>query len=126
MRIKDIDHFVLTVASIPRTVEFYTTVLGMRERTFDSGRTALLFGSHKINLHEVGHEIDPKAGVPTPGSADLCLLVEGDLTQIVRELRQRRVSIVLGPVNRTGARGPIRSIYIRDPDANLIELSVYR
>lgn len=125
MKINRLDHLVLTVADIPRTVGFYTTVLGVTPQTFGQGRTALLFGQHKINLHQAGHEIEPKAAHPTPGSADLCLIVEGDLSEVEEHLRSHDVPIIEGIVTRTGAQGPIHSLYIRDPDGNLIELSTY-
>jgi catechol 2,3-dioxygenase-like lactoylglutathione lyase family enzyme len=120
MRVERLDHLVLTVASIEASVAFYTSVLGMEAVTFRGGRTALVFGSSKINLHEAGREFSPKALRPTPGSADLCFIVEDALDNIVRELGSL---IEEGPVERTGARGPIVSIYLRDPDQNLIELS---
>jgi len=126
MRIDRLDHLVLTVADLAATVGFYTRVLGMAEVTFGDGRTALAFGSSKINLHEAGREFEPKAGRPTPGSADLCLIAAGSLEQVVEDLAAHGVAIEEGPVDRTGATGPIRSVYFRDPDRNLIEVSVYR
>lgn len=123
MRIESLDHLVLTVADPAATVRFYTSVLGMTEHTFGNGRTALLFGRSKINLHEAGHELEPKAARPTPGSADVCLLVSTPIDEIVAELRAAGVGVVEGPVERTGATGPIMSVYVRDPDDNLIELS---
>jgi catechol 2,3-dioxygenase-like lactoylglutathione lyase family enzyme len=100
-------------------VAFYTHVLGMTEMTFGAGRTALVFGNTKINLHQAGHEFDPKARRPTPGSADLCLITTDPLGQATEELAAHHVSIEEGPVERTGATGPIRSVYFRDPDGNL-------
>ena len=125
MRIDRLDHLVLTVADIDATVEFYTRVLGMQAVTFGAGRTALGFGRSKINLHRAGHEFEPKAHRPTPGSADLCLIADGSLDQVIEELAGRGVPIEEGPVERTGATGPIRSVYFRDPDRNLIEVSTY-
>ena len=124
MRIVSLDHLVLTVRDIPRTVAFYTTILGMSEVSF-SGRTALAFGNQKINLHQAGREFDPKAAHPTPGSADLCLIAETFIETVIAELKCHAVEIVEGPVFRTGARGPILSVYFRDPDGNLVEISNY-
>jgi catechol 2,3-dioxygenase-like lactoylglutathione lyase family enzyme len=123
MRIDRLDHFVLTVASIERTCDFYTRVLGMEVTTFGSGRKALKFGCQKINLHEAGREFEPKAEKPTPGSADICLITETLIEGVVQHLNQLGVLIEEGPVPRTGASGPILSVYIRDPDRNLIEIS---
>jgi len=120
-----LDHLVLTVADIDRTVAFYTGALGMTLTTFGAGRRALTFGTSKINLHQRGREYEPKAGTPTPGSADLCLIVDEPLDVVVAELAALGIPLEEGPVERTGARGPIVSVYIRDPDANLIELSNY-
>jgi catechol 2,3-dioxygenase-like lactoylglutathione lyase family enzyme len=120
MRVDRLDHLVLTVASIEASVAFYTSVLGMQALTFRGGRTALVFGSSKINLHEAGREFSPRARRPTPGSADLCFIVADALDDVVRQLGPL---IEEGPVERTGARGPIVSVYLRDPDQNLIELS---
>lgn len=125
MRVEQLDHLVLTVADIDRTVAFYRDVLGMEAVTFGEGRRALRFGDSKINLHPAGHEYQPKAARPTPGSADLCLLIDSDITNVLAELSRRDIAIEAGPVERTGARGPITSVYIRDPDANLIELARY-
>jgi catechol 2,3-dioxygenase-like lactoylglutathione lyase family enzyme len=125
MRIDRLDHLVLTVADIDRTVAFYRDVLGMEPVTFGGGRTALNFGHSKINLHEVGREFEPKAGRPTAGSADICLIAVDPLDDVCRELAARGVSIEEGPVERTGARGRLRSVYLRDPDGNLIEISNY-
>ena len=126
MRVDRLDHLVLTVASIEATVEFYTRVLGMEVMTFGAGRTALAFGTSKINLHQAGKEFEPKALRPTPGSADLCLIVEDDIPGVLAELAAAGVPVEEGPVERTGAAGPIISCYLRDPDRNLIELSNYR
>ena len=126
MRIDRLDHLVLTVASIDATVDFYTRVLAMEVMRFGAGRTALSFGTSKINLHEAGREFEPKARHPTPGSADICLIVAGGLADVMAELTARGVAIEEGPVQRTGAAGPLVSCYLRDPDGNLIELSNYR
>jgi catechol 2,3-dioxygenase-like lactoylglutathione lyase family enzyme len=126
MEVHRVDHLVLTVADIDRTVDFYRNVLGMSSVTFASGRSALQFGHSKINLHRAGHEFEPKAARPTPGSADLCFVVSGDIVAIAAEIQQRGVTIEEGPVQRTGALGTIDSVYIRDPDGNLIELSTYK
>ena len=115
----------LTVASIDVTVDFYTRILGMEAITFGTGRTALRFGTSKINLHEAGNEFEPKALRPTPGSADICLIVDDDIATVIAHLTGAGVTIEEGPVDRTGATGPIVSCYLRDPDQNLIELSNY-
>ena len=126
MHIDRLDHLVLTVASIEAAAEFYTRVLGMGVVTFGAGRTALTFGTSKINLHEAGKEFEPKARRPTPGSADICLIVEDGITEVMAELAAAGVDTEEGPVPRTGATGPITSCYLRDPDGNLIELSNYQ
>ena len=120
-----IDHIVLTVFDIERTLDFYSRVLGMEPVSFAGGRRGLAFGRQKLNLHQAGREFEPKAQHPTPGSADLCLIAAGPLDDAVAHLRACGVAIVEGPVARTGATGPIRSVYLRDPDANLIEVSTY-
>jgi catechol 2,3-dioxygenase-like lactoylglutathione lyase family enzyme len=125
VRVDRIDHLVLTVEDIDRTIAFYVGVLGMTETTFGSGRKALTFGPSKLNLHESGRELEPKALTPTPGSADLCLIVDQPIDRVVAELTSAGVPIEEGPVGRTGAQGPIVSVYVRDPDGNLIELSHY-
>jgi catechol 2,3-dioxygenase-like lactoylglutathione lyase family enzyme len=125
VRIDRLDHLVLTVADIDATADFYTRVLGMEAVTFGAGRTALAFGRSKINLHRAGHEFEPRAHRPTPGSADLCLIADGPLEQVIEDLTEHGVPIEEGPVERTGATGPIRSVYFRDPDQNLIEVSTY-
>ena len=125
VRVDRLDHLVLTVRDVAASVAFYTA-LGMGHTTFGAGRTALTFGSSKINLHEAARPVAPHAAHPTPGSADLCLVVDGHLDDVVPDLRRLGVPIEEGPVDRTGATGPIRSVYVRDPDANLVELSVYR
>ncbi|MBL8421129.1 MAG: VOC family protein [Dechloromonas sp.] len=123
MKIDSLDHLVLTVRDIDTTVSFYSRVLGMETITFGSGRKALSFGDQKINLHQYGREFEPKAQLPTPGSADLCFLTPVPLTNVVSHLVACEVTILEGPVQRTGATGPILSVYFRDPDMNLIEVS---
>lgn len=123
MKVDRVDHLVLTVRSIKRTCEFYARVLGMRVATFDGGRTALHFGQQKFNLHEVGHEFDPRAAQPTPGSADVCLITEVPLEQVREHLGACGVAIVEGPVRKAGAGRALMSLYVRDPDGNLIEIS---
>jgi catechol 2,3-dioxygenase-like lactoylglutathione lyase family enzyme len=125
VKVDRIDHIVLTVRDIAATCEFYSAVLGMEVVTFGTGRVALRFGHQKINLHQAGHEFEPKAKRPTPGSADICLIAAVPLTQVVAHLEACRVPILEGPTPRTGANGPIRSVYFRDPDFNLIEVSTY-
>jgi catechol 2,3-dioxygenase-like lactoylglutathione lyase family enzyme len=122
VQIRSLDHLVLTVADPEATVAFYER-LGMRREEFDDGRLALRFGDQKINLHRAGNALQPHARRPTPGSADVCLLVEGRLDDVERELERAGVAFELGPVQRTGATGPLRSLYLRDPDGNLVELS---
>jgi catechol 2,3-dioxygenase-like lactoylglutathione lyase family enzyme len=125
MKIARLDHLVLTVRNLDVSVDFYTRLLRMTLETFDSGRKALRFGRQKINLHETGKEFEPKALRPTPGSADLCFVVETPLVEVVDHVRSQGGEILLGPVQRTGAEGPMESAYLRDPDGNLIELSRY-
>ena len=123
MRIEVLDHLVLTVADIDRTRDFYERVLGMEPVVFGEGRHALAFGTQKINLHEAGREFEPKAATPTPGSADLCFLTNSSVAEVVEHLEANGVEMIEGPVRRTGATGPITSVYFRDPDGNLIEVS---
>jgi len=118
-----LDHLVLTVASIEATVAFYKRTLGMSAETFGAGRTALRYGRQKINLHQAGREFEPKALRPTPGSGDLCFIATTPLDQAIAHLKAVGVAIEEGPIARTGATGPILSVYIRDPDGNLIEIS---
>jgi len=125
MTITGIDHLVLTVASIDRTCTFYERVLGMRREIFGQARSALHFGTQKINLHEAGKEFDPKALHPTPGSGDLCFIVD-DVAAAQARLDAEGVEVIEGPATRTGAMGAMLSIYCRDPDGNLIELSQYQ
>jgi catechol 2,3-dioxygenase-like lactoylglutathione lyase family enzyme len=120
-----LDHIVLTVVDIDRTVDFYTRVLGMRTVTFGDGRRALHFGAQKINLHRAGHEFEPKAARPAAGSADFCLVSATPIDEVVRHLERCGVAVEDGPVARTGAQGPMTSVYFRDPDGNLLEVSVY-
>lgn len=122
MRIERIDHLVLTVADVGETARFYAEVLGMTVIEI-SGRTALRFGDQKINLHARGREFEPKAAKPTPGAADVCFLTTTPLAQVIDELASRGVAIVEGPTERTGALRPLCSVYIRDPDGNLIEIA---
>lgn len=126
MKIARLDHLVLTVQNLDASVDFYTRVLGMTSETFDNGRRALRFGRQKINLHERGKEFEPKALRPTAGSADLCFVVETPLPKVVEHIQAQGSEILLGPVDRTGAQGPMESVYLRDPDGNLVELSHYR
>jgi len=122
MRIASLDHLVLTVASIDAAVAFYEQI-GMRRETFGDGRIALRFGDQKINLHEAGAEFEPHARHPVPGSADLCFLVADPISEVADALAAAGIAIELGPVARSGAAGPIESLYLRDPDGNLVELS---
>ncbi|APO73230.1 glyoxalase/bleomycin resistance protein/dioxygenase family protein [Rhizobium etli 8C-3] len=123
IRISRLDHLVLTVSDIEATCDFYRRVLGMSVETFAKGRRALKFGNQKINLHQAGREFDPKAEQPVPGSADLCFIAETPLAEVIAHLEAADIAIEEGPVERSGAIGTIRSIYIRDPDGNLIEVS---
>jgi catechol 2,3-dioxygenase-like lactoylglutathione lyase family enzyme len=122
MDLDAIDHVVLTVRDIPASVALYTRVLGMREVVFGDGRRALAFGRCKLNLHLAGGELEPKAARPAPGATDLCLLAHTPIAEVVLQLAALGVLIETGPVERTGAQGPILSVYVRDPDGNLIEL----
>lgn len=126
--IDHIDHFVLTVASIDATCDFYTRVLGMRVQRFESmgtARVALTFGNQKINLHRADAVPDPNVLKPTPGSADFCLITKTPMDEVCQSLVRENVAIILGPVNRTGAIGKLLSVYIRDPDLNLVEIANY-
>jgi len=125
MNIDRIDHVVMTVRDLDVTCDFYARVLGMRVVTFAGGRKALAFGRQKINLHVAGREFEPKADHPQPGSLDLCLITTSTLDEVQARLTECGVRIIEGPVAKTGATGPIRSVYFRDPDANLIEVSTY-
>ncbi len=125
LQIDRLDHLVLTVADIDATCAFYERALGMSTVEFAGGRKALAFGAQKINLHRHGHEFEPKARHPTPGSADLCFIASTPLDEVRRHLAAAGVTVLEGPVRRTGASGPILSVYFRDPDLNLIEVSNY-
>jgi catechol 2,3-dioxygenase-like lactoylglutathione lyase family enzyme len=125
MQLSHIDHLVLTVQDIAKTCEFYTQVLGMELVTFGAGRKALKFGQQKLNLHQVGQEFEPKAQRPTRGAIDLCVITETPLEQVETHLEKCGVAIEMGIVPRTGAMGAIDSLYIRDPDGNLIEIARY-
>lgn len=123
MRVSRIDHFVLTVADIDRTCDFYARALGMEPVTFGEGRRALAFGGHKINLHAAGREFEPKAERPTPGSGDFCLITEVPVAEFAAHLQNEGIAIEDGPVPRTGATGALLSLYFRDPDGNLVEVA---
>jgi catechol 2,3-dioxygenase-like lactoylglutathione lyase family enzyme len=120
-----IDHIVITAHDVGRTIEFYARVMGMEPITFAEGRRGLAFGRQKINLHQSGREFDPKALHPTPGSMDLCFITETPLEEVVAHLESQGVVIAQGPVPKTGALGAMSSVYFRDPDGNLIEVSNY-
>ena len=125
MQIARIDHLVLTVADVAASCDFYSRVLNMQVVAFGDGRKALSFGQQKINLHQSGKEFEPKAERSTPGSADICLITETPIGQVVRHLIACGIHVLEGPVPRTGATGPIVSVYFRDSDGNLIEVSNY-
>lgn len=124
MKIHRIDHLVLTVRDIDATVKFYQTILGMEKLTFNN-RIALGFGQQKINLHEYGRELEPKAHLPVPGSTDICFITDTPLLEAMQHVQAQGVEIIEGPVTRTGATGQIESFYFRDPDLNLIEVANY-
>jgi len=126
--IDHIDHIVLTTRDKVACIHFYTEVLGMKLRRFktpNEERLAFSFGEQKINLHEWGREFEPRAHVAVPGSLDLCFIAALPLDQVMKRLEMAKVKIIEGPVKKTGAVGPIRSVYVRDPDLNLVEISVY-
>ena len=125
MQINRIDHLVLTVADIERTVDFYQRVLAMQRIEFAGGRIALRCGAQKINLHQLGSEFEPKAQQVKAGSADLCLIADTPINEALEHIRQQGVDIIDGPIQRSGANGAIVSLYLRDPDGNLIEISNY-
>ncbi|WP_438999861.1 VOC family protein [Variovorax beijingensis] len=121
--IDHLDHLVLTTAHEQACIRFYVDAMGMALETFGANRKAFRFGSQKINLHVKGHEFEPKAQVPTPGSLDLCFIASVPLEDVIARLKDKGVPILEGPVMRTGATARIRSVYVRDPDLNLIEIS---
>jgi catechol 2,3-dioxygenase-like lactoylglutathione lyase family enzyme len=121
--IKSLDHLVLTTRDPEKCIDFYTRGLGMKLETFGQGRRALRFGEQKINLHDQGTVTDGYAGYPTPGSLDICFLADRPLDEVIARLREADIPIELGPVKRAGARFPLRSVYVRDPDRNLVEIS---
>jgi catechol 2,3-dioxygenase-like lactoylglutathione lyase family enzyme len=123
IRIDRLDHLVLTVTDIAITCDFYSRILGMPVETFAEGRKALKFGRQKIKMHQAGHEFEPKAKHPTPGSGDLCFIAETPIADVIADLQAAGVAIEEGPVERTGATGGLRSVYFRDPDGNLLEVS---
>jgi catechol 2,3-dioxygenase-like lactoylglutathione lyase family enzyme len=125
VKIERLDHLVLTVKDVEATVGFYATALGMQPVSFGAGRRALAFGRQKINLHPAEAPLVPYAARPTPGSADLCLITSTPIPDVMAHLQSIGVAIEEGPVPRTGAVGPITSVYLRDPDGNLIEVSTY-
>lgn len=121
--IDHLDHLVLTTADESACIRFYTELLGMKLETFGQGRKAFRFGNQKINLHIKGREFEPKAHTPVPGALDVCFIADRPLDDVIAYLRNKGVEIIEGPVAKTGATGPIRSVYLRDPDLNLIEIS---
>jgi catechol 2,3-dioxygenase-like lactoylglutathione lyase family enzyme len=125
MIVKAIDHIVLTVKDIDATCAFYAQALGMRVKSVGGGRKALSFGKQKINLHQYGQEFEPKAKKPTPGSADLCFVTAVPVSEVIEHLSVSGIEILEGPVQRGGALGNIMSVYFRDPDGNLLEVSNY-
>jgi catechol 2,3-dioxygenase-like lactoylglutathione lyase family enzyme len=125
MKIDGIDHIVLTVKDIETTCAFYRKVLGMNVVSFGEGRKALSFGNQKINLHQHASEFEPKANKPTPGSADVCFTTSVPVREVIAHLATCGVEVIEGPVQRSGARGPIVSVYFRDPDLNLVEVCNY-
>lgn len=126
MQIQRLDHLVLTVADLDRTIAFYRDVLGMEALTFGGGRRALAFGPHRINLHLAGHEFEPKAVHPVPGSGDICLICADPVEDVLLALARHGVEVVEGPVAREGAAGALESVYVRDPDGNLVEIAGVR
>jgi catechol 2,3-dioxygenase-like lactoylglutathione lyase family enzyme len=123
--IDHIDHIVLTTRDLDGCIRFYSEVLGMKLEKFAQGRLALKFGEQKINLHEWGKEFEPRAHVAAPGTLDLCFIASIPLDQVMIKLKKSQVAILEGPVAKTGAMGPMQSVYVRDPDLNLVEISVY-
>ena len=125
MQVNRIDHLVLTVKDIDVTVQFYTSIMGMKKIEFGEGRKALSFGQQKINLHQLGNEFEPKALNVKSGSEDLCFVIDTPIAEAIKEIESIGVKVIEGPVQRTGALGKINSAYFRDPDGNLIEVSNY-
>ncbi len=123
--IDHVDHIVLTTRDKDACIRFYAGVLGMKLESFSENRLALHFGSQKINLHEWGREFSPRAHVAVPGSLDLCFIASTSLEDVIEKLQASNIKIIEGPVMKTGAKGPMRSVYVRDPDLNLVEISVY-
>ena len=121
--IDHLDHIVLTTARTEQCIDFYTRVLGMKLERFGEGRMALKFGAQKINLHEKGREFEPRATTALPGTLDICFIASLPLDDVIARLAACNVPIIEGPVMKTGARGQIRSVYVRDPDGNLVEIS---
>ncbi|MBI6927046.1 MULTISPECIES: VOC family protein [Pseudomonas] len=121
--INHLDHLVLTTIDVEACTDFYTRIMGMKLESFGAGRLALRFGEQKINVHVRGHEFEPKAHLPVPGALDLCFIASISLDEVVAHLEAQQWPIIEGPIQRTGAMGPIRSVYVRDPDLNLIEIS---
>ncbi len=126
MEVSHLDHLVLTVRDIEKTVQFYQVALGMKSVSFGEGRVALVYGNQKINLHQLGNEFEPKAGHVQAGSADLCFILKTPINDAKEHLIHLGIEVIEGPVNRTGATGSIVSLYFRDPDQNLIEVSNYK
>ena len=123
--IDHIDHIVLTTRDLQGCIRFYTEILGMKAEKFAEGRLALKFGKQKINVHEWGKEFEPRAHVAAPGTLDLCFIAAVPLEEVVKKLKAKGVPILEGPVKKTGAMGAMQSVYVRDPDLNLVEISVY-
>ena len=121
--IDHLDHIVLTTARTEQCIDFYTRALGMKFERFGEGRMALKFGGQKINLHEKGKEFEPRAALAAPGTLDICFIASLPLEEVIARLAACNVPIIEGPVMKTGAQGPIRSVYVRDPDGNLVEIS---
>jgi len=123
--IDHIDHIVLTTRDLDGCLRFYTDILGMKLEKFAEKRLALKFGRQKINLHEWGQEFEPRAHVAAPGTLDLCFIASVPLEKIIQRFNEKKIPILEGPVKKTGAMGPMQSVYVRDPDLNLVEISVY-
>ncbi len=122
--IDHVDHVVLTTRDLQACVRFYCEILGMKKETFAEGRIAFKFGGQKINIHEWGREFTPRAHVAAPGTLDLCFIASVPLEEVIRKLEASKIKILDGPVMKTGATSKIRSVYVRDPDLNLVEISV--